>query len=32
MAVKFCFILGKNAAEAVLNLQTAYKDDAMGKN
>ncbi|KAJ8956874.1 hypothetical protein NQ318_014290 [Aromia moschata] len=30
-AVKFCFRLGKNAAETVLMLKTAYKDDAMGK-
>ncbi|KAJ8944261.1 hypothetical protein NQ318_013673 [Aromia moschata] len=30
-AVKFCFLLGKNAAETVLMLKTAYKDDAMGK-
>ncbi|XP_054282527.1 protein GVQW3-like [Macrosteles quadrilineatus] len=30
-AVKFCFLLGKNAAETVEMLKTAYKDDAMGK-
>ncbi|KAJ8948323.1 hypothetical protein NQ318_019307 [Aromia moschata] len=30
-AVKFCFLLGKNAAETVLMLETAHKDDAMGK-
>ncbi|KAJ8936933.1 hypothetical protein NQ318_007057 [Aromia moschata] len=30
-AVKFCFLLGKNAAETVLMLKTAYKDDAMRK-
>lgn len=30
-AVKFCFLLGKNAAETVLMLKTAYQDDAMGK-
>lgn len=30
-AVKFCFLLGKNAAETVLMLKTAYKDDAKGK-
>uniref|UniRef100_T1HFL5 HTH_48 domain-containing protein n=1 Tax=Rhodnius prolixus TaxID=13249 RepID=T1HFL5_RHOPR len=30
-ALKFCFLLGKNAAESVLMLKTAYKDDAMGK-
>ena len=26
-AVKFCSLLGKNAAETVLMLKTAYKDD-----
>lgn len=30
-AVKFCFLFGKNAADTVLMLKTAYKDDAMGK-
>ncbi|KAJ8936758.1 hypothetical protein NQ318_023195 [Aromia moschata] len=30
-AVKLCFLLGKNAAETVLMLKTAYKDDATGK-
>ncbi|KAJ8956956.1 hypothetical protein NQ318_014376 [Aromia moschata] len=30
-AVKFCFLLRKNAAETVLMLKTAYKDDAIGK-
>jgi hypothetical protein len=30
-AVKFCFLLAKNAAETVVLLKTAYKDDAMGK-
>lgn len=30
-AVKFCFLLGKNGAETVLMLKTAYQDDAMGK-
>jgi len=30
-AVKFCILLGKNAAETVLMLNAAYKDDAMGK-
>uniref|UniRef100_T1I4S6 HTH_48 domain-containing protein n=1 Tax=Rhodnius prolixus TaxID=13249 RepID=T1I4S6_RHOPR len=30
-ALKFCFLLGKNTAESVLMLKTAYKDDAMGK-
>ncbi|KAJ8956723.1 hypothetical protein NQ318_014078 [Aromia moschata] len=30
-AVKFCFLLDKNADETVLMLKTAYKDDAMGK-
>ena len=28
-AVKFCFLLGKNAAETVVMLKTAYKDSAM---
>lgn len=31
-AVKFCFLLGKNAAETVVMLKTAYKEDAMGKS
>ena len=30
-AVKFCFLLGKTAAETVAMLQTAYKDVAMSK-
>ena len=30
-AVNFCFLLGKNSAETVVMLKTAYKDDAMGK-
>ena len=30
-AIKFVFLLGKNAAETVVLLKTAYKDDAMGK-
>lgn len=30
-AEKFCFLLGKNAVETVLMLQTAYKGDNMGK-
>ncbi|KAJ8942829.1 hypothetical protein NQ318_022844 [Aromia moschata] len=30
-AVKFCFLVGKNAAETVLMLKTAYNYDAMGK-
>lgn len=29
--MKFCFLLGKNAAETVVMLKTAYKDSAMGK-
>lgn len=29
--VKFCFVLRKNAAEIILILKTAYKDDALGK-
>ena len=29
--ITFCFLLGKNAAETVVMLKTAYKDDAMGK-
>lgn len=31
-AVKFCFLLGKNAAETVDMLNTAYKDDYYRKN
>ncbi|KAJ8950613.1 hypothetical protein NQ318_010812 [Aromia moschata] len=30
-AVKCCVLLGKDAAETVIMLKTAYKDDAMGK-
>ena len=30
-AVKFYFLLCKNAAETVVMLNIAYKDDAMGK-
>jgi len=30
-AVKFCFLFAKNTAETVVMLNTAYKDDAMGK-
>ena len=30
-AVKFCFLLGKMAEEAVVMLETAYKKAAMGK-
>ncbi|XP_076056689.1 uncharacterized protein LOC143034474 isoform X1 [Oratosquilla oratoria] len=30
-AVKFCFLLGKTAAETVIMLRTAYKDGAMSK-
>ena len=30
-AVKFCFLLGKMAGEAVAMLETAYKKAAMGK-
>ena len=30
-SVKFCFLLGKMAAERVIMLKTAYKEDAMGK-
>uniref|UniRef100_A0A1B6CBZ2 Mos1 transposase HTH domain-containing protein n=1 Tax=Clastoptera arizonana TaxID=38151 RepID=A0A1B6CBZ2_9HEMI len=30
-AVKFCFLLGKTAAETVVMMKTAYKDDALGK-
>jgi hypothetical protein len=30
-AVKFCFLLGKTAAEAVAMLQTTYKEAAMSK-
>lgn len=30
-AVKFCFLLGKSAAEAVLMIKTAYKEDALSK-
>ena len=29
--MKFCFLLGKNAAETVVMLNKIYKDDAMGK-
>lgn len=29
--IKFCYLLGKNAAEAVLFFQTAYKVKAMEK-
>jgi hypothetical protein len=29
--VKFCFLLGKTAAETVTVLKEAFKDDAMGK-
>ena len=31
MAVKFCFLLGKNVAEMVVMLQTAYKEAALSK-
>ncbi|VVC29679.1 Protein-tyrosine phosphatase-like,Dual specificity/tyrosine protein phosphatase, N- [Cinara cedri] len=31
VAVKFCFLLGKDTAETVNLLKTAYKDDAFGK-
>lgn len=30
-AVKFCFLLGKNAAVTMLMSKSAKKDDAMGK-
>jgi hypothetical protein len=30
-AVKFCFLLGKTAAETVVMQQTAYKEAAMSK-
>jgi transposase len=30
-AVKFCCLLGKTAGEAVLMLETAYKEAALGK-
>lgn len=30
-ALKFCFLLDKNAAESALMLKTAYKDDVIGK-
>ena len=30
-SVKFCFLLGKTAAETVTMLQAAYKDAAMSK-
>jgi len=30
-AVKFCYLLGKNASETVSMLKTAYKDDALSK-
>lgn len=30
-AVKFCFLLGKTAAETVVMMKTAYKEDALGK-
>lgn len=31
LADKICFLLSKNAAETVLMLKTANKDDALGK-
>lgn len=31
MAVKFCFMLGKNAVKTVLILQTILKDEVLGK-
>ena len=30
-SVKFCFLLGKMAAETVVMLKTAYKEDAVGE-
>ena len=30
-AIKFCFVLSTNAAETVVMLKIAYKDDSMGK-
>ena len=30
-AVKFCFLLGKNAAVSVVMMKTAYNDSVMGK-
>ena len=30
-AVKFCFLLGKTAGEAVVMLETAYTEAAVGK-
>ena len=30
-AVKFCFLLGKSAAETIVMLQTAYGDAALSK-
>lgn len=29
--VQSCFLLGKNAAETVVMLKTAYRDDALGE-
>jgi len=31
MCVKFCFLLGKSAAETVLMLQEAFKEEALSK-
>jgi len=31
MCVKFCFLLGKSAAEPVLMLQEAFKEEALSK-
>jgi hypothetical protein len=30
-AVKFCFLLGKSAAETIVMLKTAYEDAALSK-
>ena len=31
LCVKFCFLLGKSAAETVLMLQEAFKEEALSK-
>jgi hypothetical protein len=31
VGVKFCFLLGKSAAEIVLMLQEAFKEEALSK-
>jgi hypothetical protein len=31
-AVKFCFLLGNTARETAVMLETAYKEDALGKH